>query len=325
MNDRGTFRVMRSVFDNPALCGEIFNKVTAWLWLVSEAAWDNRTVRVAQYVINLSRGQLVCSLRYLAKKWDWEYKRVDRFLAKLRNEGMIRTGTEDGITVVTIIGYDELQSAERAGQQRDSKGTANRTGNGTDDNYRNSDAADTSAIEDLLSETAAGTAADTPRGERLAENRDKTNKQINKRKNICAPKGALSGGWPADDFDIFYGHYPRKKTRKSAEKAFEKVRASDEISFDELIARTKRFAAQSNSTDRTFIPYPASWLNAGGHLDIEDGMLMNRGGLNPEPRDPKTFTTAEWVTRLAHFAVKREWNRYWVQPQVSPDALRPPR
>jgi len=74
----------------------------------------------------------------------------------------------------------------------------------------------------------------------------------------------------ADEFAEWYADYPRKRSRKQAEKAFAKAR-KDGVTVQELtdgLAKAKR-SWQLEGRDSTKIPYPASWLNAEGWADEE--------------------------------------------------------
>jgi hypothetical protein len=327
MNNRGRFMVTRAVFDHHALRGDPFDRRSAWLWLIAEAAWDDRVVHVEHRAIHLLRGQLAHSLRFIADAWEWEHKRVNRFLERLEAENMIRRSTERGVTVVTIVNYDEHQMAERAGQPRDRDGTESGTESGTcigtDDDCRNVNGAETSAIDRAFCGTENGTPGDTPPGEGLAEKRDKAYKQINKLKNIRSPKLALVDEWPPNAFETWYGLYPKKKARKRAERAFKKVEASEEIGFKELLERTKRFA--QSASDPKFIPYPATWLNDGSYLDSDDVALQKQGAAAiAEPvRDPNSFTTGEWLQLLNGYFAKSQWSRHWGPEPGSPGCLAP--
>ena len=67
----------------------------------------------------------------------------------------------------------------------------------------------------------------------------------------------------SDRFDEFYSTYPRKVGRKAAVRAWEKA-LRDGADADEIVAGARRYSADSNlSTDRRYIPHPATWLNAG--------------------------------------------------------------
>jgi hypothetical protein len=127
---RGFFAVDRGIWDHPVLRGNgPFSRREAWLWLISEACWQPRRLVVANITINLKRGQLVASSRFLAGKWGWSEAAVRRFLAELRGknarqwgadaiadaqtDAMIDAQTDAGITVITIRNYNKYQSGSR--------------------------------------------------------------------------------------------------------------------------------------------------------------------------------------------------------------------
>jgi len=130
---RGTFNVARAVWDHPAFRPSKFSDREAFLWLLSEAAWRPRRVRIGSEVVDLERGQVCASVRFMAKAWGgWSKSAVQRFLVTLEKEAIIRTegGTASG--VITICNYDKYQgerdssgteTGTAAGQQRDSSGT----------------------------------------------------------------------------------------------------------------------------------------------------------------------------------------------------------
>lgn len=69
-----------------------------------------------------------------------------------------------------------------------------------------------------------------------------------------------------DDFDTFWQTYPRRTAKKAARKAWDK--AIKDTSPAVILAGAERFRDHwANQTDRQFIPYPATWLNAGSWDD----------------------------------------------------------
>jgi len=67
-------------------------------------------------------------------------------------------------------------------------------------------------------------------------------------------------------FERFYEAYPRKKSRIDAVKAFTKLDPDNGL-LELMLASLEQAKASGEWTDPKFIPYPASWLNAGGWLD----------------------------------------------------------
>lgn len=113
----GTFAVSRRIWTHPEFAPCEFSEREAFLWLVSEASWKDRTARSGRVVVDLKRGQLCASIRFMAEAWRWSKSRVDRFLKRLENRDMIRTESGTGQCVITICNYDEYQG------QRDASGT----------------------------------------------------------------------------------------------------------------------------------------------------------------------------------------------------------
>lgn len=72
----------------------------------------------------------------------------------------------------------------------------------------------------------------------------------NLKRHICAP--AL--------FERFYAAYPRKRSRKQAERAFAKLKP-DESLVNRMIEAVNAKLASGEWSDPQFIPYPATWLN----------------------------------------------------------------
>jgi uncharacterized protein YdaU (DUF1376 family) len=70
-----------------------------------------------------------------------------------------------------------------------------------------------------------------------------------------------------DEFNTFYGLYPRKVGRGQAANAYRSARknASAEEIHDGLMRSV--MAWQRNGTDRGYIPHPATWLNGGRWAD----------------------------------------------------------
>lgn len=109
MSDFGTVLIDRGVFEHPVFPDEPFSAREAWLWLVCAAVKRPRRRRVGHAAINLARGQLAYSHRFMAKRWSWSVSKVQRYLSRLVTESMIESVTESGVTRVTICNYDKFQ------------------------------------------------------------------------------------------------------------------------------------------------------------------------------------------------------------------------
>lgn len=133
MSERGVFAVDRGIFDHPLFnCKEPLSRREAWLWLLAEAEWKPTKRRVSGVTVELQRGQLAHSVRFIAEAWGWSKSAVDRFLGRLKTEAMIGTESGTGSLVITICKYNDYQKVSlpkrdnnepatgtAAGQQRD--------------------------------------------------------------------------------------------------------------------------------------------------------------------------------------------------------------
>ena len=107
----GYFVVHRDVFAHVDFADEPFTEREAWMWLISEAAWQPKRVRVGSGsgTVELERGELAHSLRFLAEKWKWSVKRVRGYLDRGEQSGRLtRKRAHDG-AVITICNYDKYQ------------------------------------------------------------------------------------------------------------------------------------------------------------------------------------------------------------------------
>lgn len=101
------------LFHHPVFKGEAFDRRSAWLWLIAQAAWkDHKTFHKGKPLI-LKRGQVIIGRAHLAKEWGWSEQSVRTFLANLCSLEMITISNQsDGhyANVATICNYDKYQS-----------------------------------------------------------------------------------------------------------------------------------------------------------------------------------------------------------------------
>ena len=125
----GTYNVSRKVWDHPVFKDEKYTEREAFMWLVGAACWRPHAIRSGSSVLELQRGQLSHSIRFLAEKWDWKRSTVQRFIERLKKWDMVRAESGTGQNVITICNYDKYQNKPKdngtdVGQQRDASGTA---------------------------------------------------------------------------------------------------------------------------------------------------------------------------------------------------------
>lgn len=111
------------------------------------------------------------------------------------------------------------------------------------------------------------------------------------KKRSATPTAALD-----EEFEEFYKHaYPRKMEPLKARRAFEKAVKNGADPRD-IIEGARRFAAATAAKGKTYIPYPASWLNAGG-------WMSETGDIAPAERTPWQAKTARMVQSVQAAAV----------------------
>ena len=90
MTGTGFIIVPRDLLKDPLLQHAAY--FHAWLWLVKEAAWTSTRVKVSNgrtsEIVELERGQLSHSRRYMATSLEWSEKQVRTFLNRLQKVGI---------------------------------------------------------------------------------------------------------------------------------------------------------------------------------------------------------------------------------------------
>jgi hypothetical protein len=292
-NDRGVFCISRKLFDpdDPFFGGEPFTRREAWLWLLSEAAWKPRRIRIGTgrgtTFVDIERGQLSASLKFMQRAWKWSsVKRVRTFLSSLEMDTRIGrpsgTASDGAQSIITICKYDEYQFPVPSGGE------------------------------------PSGTASDIERGTARARQGHETKKD-----NKYKKRNTRSRAENPDQFEQWYGTYPKKVDRKDAERSFNRLMATGEITFPDLLAATSRFVAAVAGTDPKYIKAPAVWINKGSYLDNVSATAAT-AKIEEPTRDPRTFTDDEWRAFLKRWNVTREWSlSYWGPKPGEPDCLVP--
>lgn len=105
----GLVMMDRAVWEHDLFRDEQYSEREAWLWLFSEAAWKPRRVRFGHGFVELQRGELTHSQRFLADKWKWSRGKVARFLKLLESEQMVSPRTDHQQTILMVCNYERFQ------------------------------------------------------------------------------------------------------------------------------------------------------------------------------------------------------------------------
>lgn len=113
------FAVCVDVFEHGMLADGPYDRRSAWLWLVANAAWKDKRVSHKGRPLELKRGQVIIGRSFLAKQWGWSEQNVRTFIAALEDERMIEINQSNGhwANVANICNYDTYQSPESDGNQ----------------------------------------------------------------------------------------------------------------------------------------------------------------------------------------------------------------
>ena len=176
---------------------EPFSRGQAWIDLLMSACWREQKQLFKGKIQVQQVGKVYISKSYLATRWHWDRRKVDRFLTTLASDGMIRLEcTTDG-TVIAIENYeiyqvrgtadgtsDGLENGAVSDNEWSQNGTTNGTSNGTTAEVQNnaflsSDGTSDGTTDGTSDGTTDGTSDGTTDGTHT-----KNNKKNKKEKNI---------------------------------------------------------------------------------------------------------------------------------------------
>ena len=125
--NKGFIPISRCLFDHNLWKEKrVFSKFEAWIYIIKEARFEKTSVLDGYIKVEIDRGQLYASLRFLAKSWGWSRSKVSRFLCFLRENKMIETRKISGTgqSLLTVCNYDTYN--DQRDTNRDSTVTASR-------------------------------------------------------------------------------------------------------------------------------------------------------------------------------------------------------
>lgn len=86
-----------------------FSQAEAWIDLVQSARFEAETetrLLANGKFINIKRGELHASLRYLADRWGWGVEKTKRFIDYCIDDGSIERKVEQGESILTLTKYE---------------------------------------------------------------------------------------------------------------------------------------------------------------------------------------------------------------------------
>ena len=117
--DNGYVMLQRSIMDSWIWRNDSYLRI--WCYLLFTANYKPSECMIGGQLVTVERGQVVTSIRGIAKACGVSEKQVRTFISHGQKSGKIRAKKGTGATVLTIIDYDNLQ--ERHQPEGHTKGT----------------------------------------------------------------------------------------------------------------------------------------------------------------------------------------------------------
>ncbi len=161
--------ISRDLFNHQLwLEDRVYSKFEAWLDLIQMARFEDTKKYIGNNVIEIKRGQIHATYRFLANRCGWSTKKVGGYFELLITEKMVKKETEEktGQTLITICNYDKYNAKinseetdeETARKQQGNEKETRRKREGNEketksnkDNIENNEKNEKESKEDILS------------------------------------------------------------------------------------------------------------------------------------------------------------------------------
>jgi hypothetical protein len=120
MAEKGYIKLNRKFFLNP-LWSEtrVYSKAEAWIDLIQLARFEASTEIILGKAIDVQRGEIPVSRRFLELRWGWGSTKVSNFLKTLCDLDMINQKQTTGQTIITLLNYDTYNGGQTSRQTTD--------------------------------------------------------------------------------------------------------------------------------------------------------------------------------------------------------------
>ena len=115
MEIKGYIRLSRKFFEN-SLWTEprVYSRAEAWLDLIQMARFESTTEFLTNRAIEVGRGEIPASRRFLENRWQWSNTKVDNFLKALQKRQQISQRNANGQSIITLCNYDTYNPVSSA-------------------------------------------------------------------------------------------------------------------------------------------------------------------------------------------------------------------
>ena len=101
-----------------------FSKAEAWIDLIQMAAFKSHGKLIGTTVVNVDRGGIVASERFLSVRWNWSRTKVRDFLELLQSFEMVSIKKDHGVSLITLCNFEQYNSDMfQEKPQKDQEGT----------------------------------------------------------------------------------------------------------------------------------------------------------------------------------------------------------
>lgn len=90
--------------------GGVFSPSEAWLDCIQMAAFRDHRRLVGKTVIEIPRGAIAASERFLAERWSWSRTKIRRFLTLLQDERMVVLKKDQEVTLITLCNFERYNA-----------------------------------------------------------------------------------------------------------------------------------------------------------------------------------------------------------------------
>ena len=109
MENKGWIKIFRSITEDEDYFAERFTREMAWIDLILLANSKDSTIIKRGIKIQIHKGQVFKSIRFLSDRWQWNEKTTLRFLNDLELYGKVQRKITNVSTLITIVNYSNYQ------------------------------------------------------------------------------------------------------------------------------------------------------------------------------------------------------------------------
>lgn len=119
MCNQGFIKLSRKFFETP-LWKEPrqYSRSEAWLDLIQMAGFEDSKYILNNREIEVRRGEIVASRRFLENRWNWGSTKVSNFIDYLKANRMINQRQTSGQTIITLCNYDICNDKQTKSRER---------------------------------------------------------------------------------------------------------------------------------------------------------------------------------------------------------------